>query len=278
MLNETRLLSSGFEFNAYEPSSKYYADSKDILKNKESFKNKINEQGFLVVRDVMDKKKIEVLRDHYYQLFTDEYIKKNNDWFQIKEPQDSHGYGNHPVKNYLKSDTFVNFNDDQYLSKIVSVLLNSDMSILSKRILVRSFSRLSTFTTSAHRDKEYYVSSNPEKVLTSWIPMGPADRIHGQLVYLENSHDFSFEDKSNKRKKDRIISKDLNKLALEKGSKWLIPKINLGDVIFHSLSIVHASFDSNTLIPRLSCDLRFASSKEYLDSRWNDYWYGEDGL
>ena len=278
MLNETRLLSSGFEFNAYEPSSKYYADSKDILKNKESFKNKINEQGFLVVRDVMDKKKIEVLRDHYYQLFTDEYIKKNNDWFQIKEPQDSHGYGNHPVKNYLKSDTFVNFNDDQYLSKIVSVLLNSDMSILSKRILVRSFSRLSTFTTSAHRDKEYYVSSNPEKVLTSWIPMGPADRIHGQLVYLENSHDFSFEDKSNKSKKDRIISKDLNKLALEKGSKWLIPKINLGDVIFHSLSIVHASFDSNTLIPRLSCDLRFASSKEYLDSRWNDYWYGEDGL
>ena len=278
MLNETRLLSSGFEFNAYEPSSKYYADSKDILKNKESFKNKINEQGFLVVRDVMDKKKIEVLRDHYYQLFTDEYIKKNNDWFQIKEPQDSHGYGNHPVKNYLKSDTFVNFNDDQYLSKIVSVLLNSDMSILSKRILVRSFSRLSTFTTSAHRDKEYYVSSNPEKVLTSWIPMGPADRIHGQLVYLENSHDFSFEDKSNKSKKDRIISKDLNKLALEKGSKWLIPKINLGDVIFHSLSIVHASFDSNTLIPRLSCDLRFASSKEYLDSRWNDYWYGEDRL
>jgi len=41
---------------------------------------------------------------------------------------------------------------------------------------------------------------------------------------------------------------------------------------------VHASFDSNTLVPRLSCDLRFASSKENLDSRWNEHWYGEDGL
>ena len=33
MLNETRLFSSGFEFKAYEPSSKYYANSKDVIDN-----------------------------------------------------------------------------------------------------------------------------------------------------------------------------------------------------------------------------------------------------
>ena len=278
MLNETRLFSSGFEFKAYEPDSKYYANSKDVLNNEEFFKNKINEQGFLVVKNVMDKRKINQLRDQYYQLFSEEYKKKNNEWYQFKEPKESHGYGNHPVKRYLKSDSLIEFVNDLFLKKIVSILLGSKETILSKRVLVRSFSSLSTFTTSAHRDKEYYVSSNPSNVITSWIPLGPADKDHGQLVYLEKSHEFSFMDKSKKDKKDRIITKNLNKLAHDKGSKWLIPNINYGDVIFHCLNSVHASFDSNTLVPRLSCDLRFASSEEYLDSRWNDYWYGEDGL
>ncbi len=117
MLNETRLFSSGLEFKAYEPSSKYYANSKDVLDNEEFFKNKINEQGFLVVKDVMDKKKIKELRDQYYQLFTEEYKKKNNEWYQSKEPKESHGYGNHPVKRYLKSDNLIEFVNDLFLKK-----------------------------------------------------------------------------------------------------------------------------------------------------------------
>ena len=278
MGNETILLSSGMAFKAFEPGPDYYANSQDILKNKDKYKNILNRQGFLVVKDIMNKKKIEELRDEYYKLFNQEYEKRKKVWYQLKEPKDSHGYGNHPVKNYLKSEKFLSFNADPYLREIVSVLLQSKEISLSKRILVRSFSKLSTFTTSAHRDKEYYVSSNPLKVLTTWIPLGAADREHGQLVYLENSQNFSFVDKSDKDKKERVISKDLNNLATKMGSRWLIPKISMGDVIFHSLNTVHASFDSNTLRPRLSCDLRFASSNQFLDPRWKDYWYGEDGL
>ena len=278
MSNGTRLFSSGIEFISFEPSSNYYADSSQILNNKNFFKNIINKQGFLVVRNLIDKEKIEELRDKYYFLFGEEYKKKNNQWYQFKEPKDPHGYGNHPVKRYLKSSSFIKFINDPFLNKIVSILLDTNEAVLSKRVLVRSFSSLSTFTTRAHRDKEYYVSSNPSKVVTSWMPLGPVGKNHGQLVYLENSHNFSFIDKSNEDKKDRIISKNLNELAQEKKSRWLIPKINYGDVIFHCLNTVHASFDSNTLVPRLSCDLRFASSIEYLDSRWHDYWYGEDGL
>ena len=278
MVNETLLRSSGIEFKAYAPTQSYYADSKDIILNKDDYQNRIAQQGFLVVKNIMNKEKIKILRDKYYLLFKEEYKKVNKDWYQIKEPKDSHGYGNHPVKDFLKSDDFLEFVNDPYLNKIVSILLGSDGSVLSKRILVRSFSSLSTFTTSAHRDKEYYVSSNPLEAITAWIPLGIVDKVHGQLIYLEKSHTFDFIDKSKHDKKDRVISKNLSKLAKGKASRWLIPEVNPGDVIFHSLESVHASFDSNTLVPRLSCDLRFASSKEYLDPRWNNYWYGEDGL
>ena len=43
-----------------------------------------------------------------------------------------------------------------------------------------------------------------------------------------------------------------------------------GDVLFHSLQIVHAAISSN--LPRLSIDLRFSSSKENEDPRWENSW------
>ena len=46
----------------------------------------------------------------------------------------------------------------------------------------------------------------------------------------------------------------------------------------HCLNTVHASFDTNNITPRLSCDLRFAPSTEYLDPRWSTHWRGDDGL
>ena len=67
------------------------------------------------------------------------------------------------------------------------------------------------------------------------------------------------------------FQKDLN-------LNWTRPIIKEGDAIFHSLEIVHASFDSNSDIPRLSIDLRFSSSNEDHDPRWSNSWRGDDGL
>ena len=67
------------------------------------------------------------------------------------------------------------------------------------------------------------------------------------------------------------LSKNLN-------LNWIRPIIEEGDVIYHSLEIVHASFDSNSNIPRLSIDLRFSASAEDHDPRWSNPWRGDDGL
>ena len=215
----------------------------------------------MVIKNVISEREVSKLRNNYYSLFINEYRFEDNSWNQLSNPIDSHGYGNHPVKNFLKSENFLNFVNDKQLKRIASILLGSKETVLSKRILLRSFSKCSTFTTKAHRDKEYYVCPDSTKAITAWIPIGPADINHGQLIYLENSHNFEFEDKSQKAKLDRVISSDLEKLAEENSSRWLIPKINIGDIIFHCLFSVHASFKSQVTVPRLSCDLRFAASK-----------------
>ena len=277
-MEEFSLISSQKKFNAYAAPEKHYVTMDELLNYPKQYENKVNLNGFIVIKNVIDTETISELRNNYYKLFSDEYEFKNNSWLQIRDPKDPHGYGNHPVKNFLKSREFLQFVNNSRLQKIASILLGSEETFLSKRILVRSFSSCSTFTTKAHRDKEYYVSTDSSKAITAWIPIGPADKNHSQLIYLENSQNFSFCDRSQKKKKDRIITGDLSKLASEKSSRWLMPKINIGDIIFHSLSSVHASFESRLRVPRLSCDLRFAASKNYEDPRWNSFWYGEDGL
>ena len=277
-MEEFSLISSQKEFIAYEAPEIHYATFNELLNYPKRYENKVNFNGFIVIKNVINSETINELRNNYYKLFSNEYEFKNNCWYQIRDPQYPHLYGNHPVKNFLKSREFLSFVNNSKLQKIASILLGSEETLLSKRIIARSFSSCSTSTTKAHRDKEYYVSSDSSKAITAWIPIGPADKNHGQLIYLENSHKFSFCDRSQKKKKDRIITGDLSKLASQNSSRWLMPKINIGDIIFHSLLIVHASFESQLRVPRLSCDLRFAASKNYEDPRWNSYCYGEDGL
>ena len=89
MGNETILLSSGMAFKAFEPGPDYYANSQDILKNKDKYKNILNRQGFLVVKDIMNKKKIEELRDEYLRF--DRSLLVNDP--RRKEPKHQMGRG-----------------------------------------------------------------------------------------------------------------------------------------------------------------------------------------
>ncbi len=277
-MNKISLKSSGNSFFAFDPPQKHYVDFHDLLKNKDYFRDKVNENGFLIIKNALNKKELNNLRDNYYKRFPNDFVFSEDNWFQINNPKGSHGYGNHPVKNYVKSKEFLKFVYSKRLNDIASILLGSKDTVISKRIIVRSFANSSTVTTKAHKDSDYYVSSDLSKAVTAWIPIGPADKDHGQLIYLENSHKFSYKDNSKLDKKDRVITSNLEKLGSESSSRWLIPKLNMGDILFHCLRIVHASFDSTVNIPRLSCDIRFAASSEFQDPRWNSYFYGEDGL
>ena len=277
-MKKISLISSGKLFNAYEAPKKHYIEYNDLLNDEEKFFDKVNIDGFVVLKNALNTKTLSKLRNKYYNLFPDNYKFKNDSWHQINNPAGSHGYGNHPVKKYLKSEEFLNFAYGNQLKKIASIFLGSNETVISKRILVRSFSKCSTFTTQAHKDSDYYVSSDQSKAITAWVPLGPADKDHGQLIYLENSHNFSLKDYSSLNKSERVITSDLEKLASQKSSKWLIPKIEFGDILLHCLKIVHASFESIKTVPRLSCDIRFAASPEFLDPRWNSFWFGEDGL
>ena len=239
---------------------------------------KLNEIGFLVIKNVIPRIDIDNARDAYFNLFKNgEYKKLNKKWIHLNNHKDPHGCNEHPSKEFLKKDDFLKIVMGDELNFLAKKLLRCEKATLSPRMIVRSFSKLSSRCTYAHRDKEYFVCKNSKNVMTCWIPLGPVGSEYGQLIYLSDSHK---KEKliDNLVNREKIISKDLQKLSKDLNLKWLRPIVEEGDIIFHSLEIVHSSFDSFSKIPRLSIDLRFSSTINDHDPRWSNSWRGDDGL
>lgn len=267
------LTASQKTFEAIDPPSEYYIEVDDLLNGK--YTNKF--EGFLVIKNVFSHEIIDSLRKEYFSLFKGDYVHDGKEWTHVKRSKLSHGVGSHPSTIFVRSKSFRDFIESSILKKLSSALLHSDESVLCPRAILRSFSHFSSRCTLAHRDREYFRVKDNTKAITAWVPIGPADLQHGQLVYLKNSHK-NIETISALVKKDRTITSDLKNLADQLETTWQLPTISKGDVVFHCLNAVHASFNTNNMIPRLSCDLRFASSNEHLDPKWSTYWRGDDGL
>lgn len=248
------------------------------LLHEDSALKSLNDMGFLVVKNVIPKNKIVNARNAYFSLFKNgEYKKDHENWIHLKNHEDSHGCNTHPSKDFLNTKEFKDIVRSEKLFELSKKILKTENAKLSPRMIVRSFSKLSKRCTYAHRDKEYFKSQNPNNVATCWIPLGKVGPLFGQLIYLLGSQ-FK-ESKIDKLvNSEKIITKDLGDLSKNLNLNWIRPIIEEGDVIYHSLEIVHASFDSNSNIPRLSIDLRFSASAEDHDPRWSNPWRGDDGL
>ena len=267
------LTASQKTFEAIDPPPEYYIELDDLLNGK--YTNKF--EGFLVIKNVFSHEIIDSLRNEYFSLFKEDYVYDGNEWTHVKRSKLSHGVGSHPSTIFVRSKSFRDFIGSSILKKLSSTLLHSDESVLCPRAILRSFSHFSSRCTLAHRDVDYFSTPDNTKVVTTWISLGPADDHHGQLIYLKDSHK-NVSAISKLVKGDRTITSDLKSLADSLESIWYMPTLSKGDIMVHCLNTVHASFNTNNSIPRLSCDLRFAPSIEYLDPKWSSYWRGDDGL
>ena len=267
------LTASQKTFEAIDPPSEHYIELDDLLNGK--YTNKF--EGFLVIKNVFPHETIDSLRNEYFSLFNEDYEYDGNEWTHVKKSKLSHGVGLHPSTTFVRSKSFHDFIESNILKKLSSALLHSDESVLCPRAILRSFSHFSSRCTLAHRDVDYFSSSDDTKIVTTWIPLGPADDHHGQLIYLKDSHK-NISTISKLVKDDKTITSNLKSLADRLETTWYMPSLSKGDIMVHCLNTVHASFDTNNITPRLSCDLRFAPSTEYLDPRWSTHWRGDDGL
>ncbi len=126
-----------------------------------------------------------------------------------------------------------------------------------------------------------YVREGTDRVLSIWIPLGDCPVEFAGLCHWEGSHQWVMQDERNGvLRRAEWITADLPMLAEQYDSRWLLADYEAGDVVVHSAHIVHAATDNvdaeNRI--RLSTDIRYQRVSEPIDWRWQEHWFGGDGL
>ena len=226
----------------------------------EDLSQSYSKNAYILIRSFFDSNGVTELRDNYSS--------------QLTSPVDSnYGVGEHPAAEFVKSKSFLSFTSNNHLRGLAAGLLGGEVISLKRKIL-RTYEKGSKISSPAHRDIEYFPEGT-DQILTAWIPLGDCPVETGGILYLEGSHsmDWGHVDFSSKK----WISRDLNKLVKECGSRWLASDFKAGDIILHSPYIVHSTLDCNTSNKRISTDFRFAKKGEKSDWRWDDFWQANDG-
>jgi hypothetical protein len=145
--------------------------------------------------------------------------------------------------------------------------------------------------TGCHYDV-VYMGRGSHKVHTVWIPMGEIPVEQGTLAVCEGSHRLdSFEKLRNTYgridvDRDMIregwFTSDPYEITERFGGRWLTTVFHPGDILIFGLFTLHASTTNLTNKFRISCDIRFQPAGEPLDERWagkkpqGHYAWGQD--
>ena len=252
-----------------------------------SLRRNFDEDGYVLVRGVLDRDSVVSLRRRYFSTFDRTYLRPGTDaadgvW-SGRPPADlpAHGTPGHPAHAFVRSPEFLRLCADPRLAELAVGVLGTPATQLPRRIL-RHFDRSRPAASRAHTDFSY-LDAGSDRIVTLWIPLGDCPLATGGLVYLEASHrlDASAFDglrgRTDRRHDSRPISHDLGWVCEQLGRRWLWTDYRAGDVVVHSPHIVHASLDVTTDEMRLSADLRWLADGAARDERWSSAWSGDDG-
>lgn len=263
-------------------------DSTSLLDRPVELRNRFDEDGYLLLRSVLDAPRVLELRGRYFAAFDPILLapgtSAQDGVFSGTRPAELPDYGTagHPAYEMVRSAEFDAFTSAPELRTVAAALLGGDVELLPRRIL-RHYDRLSGKASRAHVDYDY-MDRGSDRLVTAWIPIGDCPVECGGLVYLEGSHRVSrerldelrqFTDRPDDR---RPISNDLERTASALGGRWLWADYRAGDVALHSPHMVHASLDDQSDVMRLSADVRFRRRDAAPDERWRAAWSADDGF
>lgn len=262
-------------------------DSSELRADPAALRERLAEDGYVLLRGVLDREAVLDLRADYFGRFDPAFLAPGttarDGVFSGTVPADLPAYGTagHPAYDLVRSAQFDAFTSTPLLREVAEALLDGEAELLPRRIL-RHFHRGACVASRAHVDFDY-MDRGSDRVVTAWIPIGDCPIETGGLVYLEGSHRVersaldALRSHSDRPQDRRPVSNDLALTARELGGRWLWTDYRAGDVVLHSPHIVHASLDDVSDLMRLSVDVRFRRRDAAPDERWSAAWSADDG-
>jgi ectoine hydroxylase-related dioxygenase (phytanoyl-CoA dioxygenase family) len=273
-----------------EFTSRYFApmrDSTGLLAQPGLLRERYREDGYVLLRQVLDPAEVMRVRAGYFSAFPAEYFKAGtrpgDGVFSGTLPASLPAYGvrGHPAHDFVRSPAYEAFAAQPALAAVAAALLDGDVQLIKRKVL-RHYDRASRQASRAHVDRAYQVVPEGD-VVTLWLPLGDCPLDCGGLVYLSGSyrqtvHAADSASPVTDRPDDpRPFSHDLAWTARELGGRWLWTDFRAGDVAAHCPDLVHASLDTVSDVMRLSTDIRFQRVQAPVDPRWTVDWAADDG-
>lgn len=264
-------------------------DSSDIAHDVEALRARMDEEGYIFLRDYLHRDEVldaraEIVRrlddadflDHSYPL--DDVVLRSDaelGWM----PQ--LGRGNVPLMKVLYDGPMM----DLYERFLGGEVRHFDYTWM------RAVATGPQHSTAPHCDV-VYMGRGTKKLYTSWTPLGDVPLEMGPIMMLEKSHrherlnnNYGQKDVdrfcTNRRPDDYkdmggggniarggALSRNPVKLRKNLGGRWLTTEFRAGDLLFFTIFTVHASLDNTTNRIRLSSDSRYQLASEPVDERW----------
>ena len=221
------------------------------------YKKYYDENGFVVIRDVISKKNILSARKNL-----DKFIILNRKSFKgrnINLTKGSNINSVHFMDNWVWSKKFLK-------NKTIKTLSNCMLGEQSVKFGSELFAKPAKdgLASPMHQDNFYWCVDNSIG-LTVWIALDVSNKKNGGVYYFKKSHlkgllkhKLSYAPGSSQTIKYPSALKNLKKV---------IPNIKLGDCIIHSCLVVHGSNKNKSKLSRRGLTVRFIGKSSKIDSK-----------
>ncbi|MFW5697357.1 MAG: phytanoyl-CoA dioxygenase family protein [Fimbriimonadaceae bacterium] len=259
-------------------------DSTRWLDDPEGLRARFAEDGYLLMRGLLDREKVQAARRSVTEQLTAEEV--------FAEGTDPHELIAKPGLELAFRPDLANGN------RAVNELLYSSRvmeffgALFDEPAMHYDYTWLRAMGPGRHTLPHYdniYMGRGSCRVTTLWSPLVPIEPEIGGLIVLENSHrwremidtygqvdvDAVCENKPGVAQwQDQGLAgfgglpDDPNDLAARLGSRWLTAEFEPGDALLFGMFTLHGSSDNHSPRIRLSTDSRYQPASEPADERW----------
>ncbi len=192
------------------------------------------ENGFVVIRNLINKKKISKILDETVEI-KKKIIFKSKQHFHLTK----NGKFNtiHDINKYIKKGEIINLSKNKRILRIVKNILRETSKLRNIELF---FKPKKTGMPSPYHQDNFYWNINNAKALNVWIACSKSSFKNGAIGYLVGSqklgtikHEISFS-KGSSQKIPEFVLKNLK-------FKRFFPKLTIGDCIIHHPEVIHGS-------------------------------------
>ena len=222
---------------------------KNIL-NIKNIKKKYNQNGFVVLRKIIEKKNIKEINKNL-----NNFIKN----YKPKNPIFLNHTKNNKVNSIHDMDKWIwtkKLKKKKIIKKIVETLINERFKSFGSELFAKPAKV--GLSSPAHQDN-FYWSINNKKGITIWFALNSSSKKNGGVYYFKGSHKFGLY--NHKPSNAPGSSQTISNLKNLKKFKKIYPNLNPGDCLIHNVMVVHGSNRNNSSMPRRGLTIRYIPKK-----------------